>query len=84
MARSKKIKESLEPKETKELKEEKEVKQKVKEYKDSDLLKCKINIAFTDKYTDKLYEVGKEYEFTYKRIKEIKKKNEKYIEIIGD
>lgn len=78
MARSKKVKESLEPKETK------EVKQKVKEYKDSDILKCKINIAFTDKYTDKLYEVGKEYEFTYKRIKEIKKKNEKYIEIIGD
>lgn len=81
MARSKKIKESLEPKETKEIKE---VKEKVKEYKDSDILKCKINIAFTDKYTDKLYEVGKEYEFTYKRIKEIKKKNEKYIEIIGD
>lgn len=78
MARSKKVKESLQPKETK------EVKQKVKEYKDSDILKCKINIAFTDKYTDKLYEVGKEYEFTYKRIKEIKKKNEKYIEIIGD
>lgn len=81
MARNKKVKESLEPKETKEIKE---VKQKVKEYKDSDILKCKINIAFTDKYTDKLYEVGKEYEFTYKRIKEIKKKNEKYIEIIGD
>ena len=78
MARSKKVKESLEPKDIK------EVKQKVKEYKDSDILKCKINIAFTDKYTDKLYEVGKEYEFTYKRIKEIKKKNEKYIEIIGD
>ena len=75
MARSKKVKESLEPKNVKEI---------VKEYKDSDLLKCKINIAFTDKYTDKLYEVGKEYEFTYKRIKEIKKKNEKYIEIIGD
>lgn len=75
MARTKKVKESLEPK---------NIKQKVKEYKDSDILKCKINIAFTDKYTDKLYEVGKEYEFTYKRIKEIKKKNEKYIEIIGD
>lgn len=75
MARSKKVKESLEPK---------NIKEKVKEYKDSDILKCKINIAFTDKYTDKLYEVGKEYEFTYKRIKEIKKKNEKYIEIIGD
>lgn len=81
MVKNKKVKESLEPKETKEIKE---VKQKVKEYKDSDILKCKINIAFTDKYTDKLYEVGKEYEFTYKRIKEIKKKNEKYIEIIGD
>ena len=75
MARSKKVKESLEPT---------NIKEKVKEYKDSDILKCKINIAFTDKYTDKLYEVGKEYEFTYKRIKEIKKKNEKYIEIIGD
>lgn len=75
MARSKKVKESLEPK---------DIKEKVKEYKDSDVLKCKVNIAFTDKYTDKLYEVGKEYEFTYKRIKEIKKKNEKYIEIIGD
>lgn len=78
MARSKKVKESLEPKETK------EIKQKVKEYKDSDKLKCLVNIAFTDKYTDKLYEVGKEYEFTYKRVKEIKKKNEKFIEIIGD
>ena len=39
MARSKKVKESLEPKNVKEI---------VKEYKDSDLLKCKINIAFTD------------------------------------
>ncbi len=75
MARTKKAKESLEPKNIKEI---------VKEYKDSDKLKCKINIAFTDKYTDKLYEVGKEYEFTYKRIKEIKNKNEKFIEIIGE
>lgn len=73
MARAKKVKEPLEPKETKE---------KVKEYKDSDKLKCEIGKAFTDKYTDKLYEVGKVYEFTYKRVKEIKAKNEKYLKII--
>ena len=24
-----------------------------------------------DKYTDKLYKLGKEYKFTYKRVKEI-------------
>lgn len=68
MARAKKVKEeSIEPK---------------KEYKDSDKLKCEIGKAFTDKYTDKLYEVGKVYEFTYKRVKEIKAKNEKYLKII--
>lgn len=70
MARAKKVKESLEPKE------------QVKEYKDSDILKCEIGKAFTDKYTDKLYEVGKVYEFTFKRVKEIKAKNEKYLKII--
>ena len=71
MARPKKIKEeSVEPK------------KEIKEYKDTDILKCEIGKAFTDKYTDKLYEVGKVYEFTFKRVKEIKAKNEKYLKIV--
>ena len=51
-------------------------------YKDSDILECKITKAFMDKYTEKLYEVGKIEKFTFKRIKEIKAKNEKYLKII--
>ena len=53
------------------------------EHKDSDILECEITKAFFDKYTDKLYEVGKIEKFTFKRIKEIKKKNEKYIKVLG-
>lgn len=51
-------------------------------HKDSDRLECEVLVAFVDKYTDKLYEVGKKYKFTFKRIKEIKAKNEKFIKII--
>lgn len=53
-------------------------------HKDSDKLECEILVAFFDKYTDKLYEVGKKYKFTYKRIKEIKAKNEKFIKVIDE
>lgn len=49
---------------------------------DDDILKCECLKAFTDKYTEKLYEVGKKYKFTYKRIKEIKAKDEKLIKIL--
>ena len=52
------------------------------EYKDSDILECEITKAFIDKYTDKIYEVGKIEKFTFKRVKEIKAKNEKYLKII--
>ena len=52
------------------------------QHKDDDVLECECTKAFTDKYTDKLYEVGKKYKFTYKRIKEIKAKNEKYLKIL--
>ena len=48
-------------------------------YVDSDVLKCKILKAFYDKYTNELYEVGKIYEFTFKRIKEIQEKHADYI-----
>ena len=51
-------------------------------HKDDDILECEITKAFVDKYTDKLYEVGKKVKFTYKRIKEIKAKNEKYLKIL--
>ena len=51
-------------------------------HKDDDKLNCEILKCFTDKYTDKLYEVGKTYKFTYKRIKEIKAKNEKYLKVL--
>lgn len=51
-------------------------------HKDSDLIPCRIKTCFHDKYTDQLYEVGKVYTFTYKRVKEIQAKNEKYIEIV--
>ena len=51
-------------------------------HKDTDLIPCRIKTCFHDKYTDQLYEVGKVYTFTYKRVKEIKAKNEKYIEIV--
>lgn len=53
-------------------------------HKDTDELECEILVAFFDKYTDKLYEVGKKYKFTYKRIKEIKNKNEKFIKVIDE
>lgn len=52
------------------------------EHMDSDILECKCKKAFFDKYTEVLYEVGKKYKFTYKRIKEIKAKNENYIEVL--
>lgn len=52
------------------------------EHKDTDKIKCEIGKCFTDKYTGKLYEVGKVEEFTYKRVKEIQEKNKNYIKII--
>ena len=61
-------------------KEVKKVEPKI--YFDDEVLTVECLKAFTDKYTDKLYEVGNTYEFTYKRIKEIKAKNEKLIKII--
>lgn len=51
-------------------------------HKDDDVLECKCTKAFFDKYTEKLYEVGQTYKFSYKRIKEIKAKNEKYLEVL--
>ena len=48
-------------------------------HKDDDIIDCEILVCFTDKYTDEVYEVGKTYKFTYKRVKEIKAKNEKYL-----
>ena len=53
-------------------------------YSDKDILKAEVLKAFMDKYTEKLYEVGKTYEFTYKRIKEIKAKIEKLIKVIEE
>lgn len=52
------------------------------EHKDDDVLECECTKVFFDKYTDKLYELGKTYKFTYKRIKEIKAKNEKYLKVL--
>ena len=52
------------------------------EHKDEDILECEITKAFMDKYTEKLYEVGKKYKFSYKRIKEILAKNKKYLKIL--
>lgn len=51
-------------------------------HKDDDILLCECKKVFFDKYTEKLYEVGKKYKFTYKRIKEIKKKNENYLKVL--
>lgn len=51
-------------------------------HKDDDVLECECTKVFFDKYTEKLYEVGKKYKFTYKRIKEIKKKNENYLKVL--
>ena len=45
-------------------------------------VECEILKAFTDKYTEKLYEVGKTYKFTLKRVKEIQEKNKDLIKII--
>lgn len=58
-------------------------KKKVEEstYKDTDVLECVINKAFTDKYTGNLYEVGKTIKFAYARIKEIQDKNKDLIKI---
>lgn len=52
------------------------------QHKDDDILLCECTKVFFDKYTDKLYELGKKYKFTYKRIKEIKAKNEKYLKVL--
>lgn len=51
-------------------------------HKDDDILECECTKVFMDKYTEKVYEVGKKYKFTYKRIKEIKKKNENYLKVL--
>ena len=51
-------------------------------YVDCDVLKCEILKAFHDKYTNELYEVGKIYEFTFKRVKEIQEKHDDFIKII--
>ena len=51
-------------------------------HKDDDVLECKCKKAFFDKYTEKLYEVGETYKFSYKRIKEIKAKNDKFLEVL--
>ena len=51
-------------------------------HKDDDVLECKCTKAFFDKYTEKLYEVGETYKFSYKRIKEIKAKNDKFLEVL--
>lgn len=72
MARQKKVK----PEEVKETKVEPKV------YFDDEKLEIEVLKPFFDKYTDKLYEIGKTYILTYKRIKEIKAKNEKLIKII--
>ena len=53
-------------------------------HKDSDKLECEVLVAFFDKYTDKLKKKRKKYKFTYKRIKEIKAKNEKFIKVIDE
>ena len=52
------------------------------EHKDEDILECEITKAFMDKYNENLYEVGKKYKFSYKRIKEILAKNKKYLKIL--
>lgn len=72
MARQKKVK----PEEVKETKVEPKV------YFDDEKLEIEVLKPFFDKYIDKLYEIGKTYILTYKRIKEIKAKNEKLIKII--
>lgn len=51
-------------------------------HKDDDILLCECTKVFMDKYTEKVYEIGKKYKFTYKRIKEIKKKNENYLKVL--
>ena len=69
MARQKKVKP-----------EESKVEPKI--YFDDEILEVEVLKPFYDKYTDKLYEMGETYEFSYKRIKEIKAKNEKLIKLI--
>lgn len=67
---------------TKKAKDLSELKDSKIEHKDSDILLCECQKAFFDKYTDVLYEVGKTYKFTYKRIKEIKAKSDKYLKVL--
>ena len=67
---------------TKKAKDLSELKDKKVEHKDSDILECECQKAFFDKYTEVLYEVGKTYKFTYKRIKEIKDKSDKYLKVL--
>ena len=52
------------------------------QHKDDDILLCECTKVFFDKYTEILYEVGKKYKFTYKRIKEIKAKSDKYLKVL--
>lgn len=75
MARTKKVKKEESVEEV--LTDNKPIK-----HKDDDILLCKCTKVFFDKYTEQLYEVGKKYKFTYKRIKEIKKKNENYLKVL--
>lgn len=75
MARTKKVKKEESVEEV--LTDSKPIK-----HKDDDVLECLITKVFFDKYTDKIYELGKKYKFTYKRIKEIKKKNENYLKVL--
>ena len=56
--------------------------EEVKKQDNKEKVECEILKAFTDKYTDMLYEVGKTYKFTLKRIKEIQDKNKDLIKII--
>ena len=67
---------------TKKAKDLSELKDKTIVHKDSDILECECQKAFFDKYTEVLYEVGKIYKFTYKRIKEIKAKSDKYLKVL--
>jgi len=75
MARTKKVKKEESVEEV--LTDNKPIK-----HKDDDVLECECTKVFMDKYTEKVYEVGKKYKFTYKRIKEIKKKNENYLKVL--
>ena len=77
MARTKKVKKEESVDLVNELTDNKPIK-----HKDDDVLECECTKVFFDKYTEQLYEVGKKYKFTYKRIKEIKAKNDKYLRVL--